>query len=160
VWLRLGGRGVAYSFRYHVERGLGIESLYAGILLLIGRLMGQPVRWSYDHSAIHLTTPWGDQLARLAMPLQIALILFVMWRYRRSGLEDRVRYAGASVLAFLSAGKILSPQFLIWLIPFVTVLGGETGRKARWVYLLACIATTIVYPLYGLKLILEANDLA
>jgi hypothetical protein len=41
----------------------------------------------------------------------------------------------------------------------VTVIGGETGRRARWIYLLACIATTVIYPLTGLKLIRDYHNL-
>jgi hypothetical protein len=74
-------------------------------------------------------------------------------------MKDGVRYAAAAVLAFMITGKIFSAQYVIWLIPFVTVLRGETGRRARWMFLMACVATTIIYPLYAMKLILELNDL-
>jgi hypothetical protein len=158
-WLWIGGRGVADSFRYHAERGLQVESLYAGVLMLIGKATGKKVTWAYDHSALHITADWGDSLAQLSMLIQLAAILLVLWRYRRSGMNDGVRYAGAAVLGFMATGKVLSPQFLTWLIPFVTVMGGEMGRRARWIYLLACIATTLIYPLIGLRLILDLNNL-
>ena len=95
----------------------------------------------------------------LTLPIQAVAILLAVWCFRRSGMKDGVRYAGAAVLAFLVFGNVLSPQFLIWLIPFVTVLGGSLGRRARWMYLLACMATTFLYPLIGLKLILDYNSL-
>jgi hypothetical protein len=158
-WVWLGGRGVADFFRYHAERGLQVESLYAGILMLFGKASGQRVTWTYDHSALHITPDWGAGLARWSLPIQLAAIFLTMWCYRRSGMSDGVRYAGAAVLAFLVGGKVLSPQFLIWLIPFVTVLGGQVGRRARWIYLLACLATTLIYPLIGLRLILEHDSL-
>ncbi len=159
-WFWLGGRGVLNSFRYHAERGLNVESLYAGVLLLIGRLQGTKVPWTYDHSAIHITPEWGGRLSGLALPIQAAAFLLVMWQFRRSGMKDGVRYAGASVLAFMITGKIFSAQYVIWLIPFVTVLGGETGRRARRVFLMVTTATTIIYPWYAMKAILELNDLA
>jgi hypothetical protein len=159
VWVWLGGAGVARSVHYHAERGLGVESVYAGILLLVARVSGRRVPWSYDHLAIHVTPEWGNWLAALATPIQLASLLLVMWQYRRSGMNDGIRYAGGAVLAFMVTGKILSPQFLIWVIPFVTVLGGATGRRARWIFLVACLATTLIYPLIGLKLILDANSL-
>jgi hypothetical protein len=159
-WFWLGGKRVAESLLYHAERGLLVESLYGGILMLFGKVTGQTVTWVYDHKALHITTDWGGHLARFSLPIQLATILLVIWRYRRSGMKDGVRYAGASVLAFMATGKILSPQFLIWLIPFVTVLGGDTGRLARKIFLQACIATTIIYPLFALRLILEYNNLA
>ena len=158
-WLWLGGRRVANSVLYHAERGLEVGSLYAGILALIGKVTGERVTWVYNHKAVHLGPGWGDHLARFVLPIQLAAILFVMWQYRRSGMRDGVRYAGAAVLAFMVFGKVLSAQFLIWLIPFVAVLPGETGRRARWIYLLACIATTLFYPIIGLKLLVDHNNL-
>jgi hypothetical protein len=158
-WLWLGGTRVASAFLYHVERGLEIESLYAGILMLFSKATGERVTWVYNHGALHITPEWGDRLGRLALPLQLAAILLVMWQYRRSGMKDGVRYAGASVLAFMVTAKVLSPQFLIWMFPFMSVLGGETGRRARRTFLLACVATTIIYPLFALRLILEYNSL-
>jgi Glycosyltransferase family 87 len=158
-WVWLGGRRVADSFLYHAGRGLEVESLYAGILMLYAKASGQTITWSYDHWALHLTPDWGSQLARVALPMQCLAILFVMWRYRRSGMRDGVRYAGAAILAFMIAGKVLSPQFLIWLIPFVTVLGGETGRLSRSIFLQACIVTTLIYPIIVLKYILDESTL-
>jgi hypothetical protein len=159
LWIVLGGVRFLDSLRYHSERGLLLESLYAGILMLIGKATGNPVTWSYHHKALHITPEWGDALARLSLPIQIAALFLVMWQYYRSGMKDGIRYAGAAVVAFMVFGKVLSPQFLIWLIPFVTVLQGKTGQRARWVFLLACVATTLIYPLIGLRLILERNSL-
>jgi hypothetical protein len=44
-------------------------------------------------------------------------------------------------------GKVLSPQYLIWLIPFVVVVAGPSGTWARPLFALACLTTTIIYPL-------------
>ena len=54
-----------------------------------------------------------------------------------------IRFAGASLLAYVVAGKVLSPQYLVWLSPFVAVSG--SGR-VRWVYLVCCLLTTAVFP--------------
>src|SRR6185437_11222210 len=101
VWLWLGGKRVVDSLLYHAERGLLVESLYGGILMLFGKATGQRVTWVYDHKALHITSDWGGPLARLSMPIQLAAILLVMWKCRGSGTKDGVRYAGASVLAFM-----------------------------------------------------------
>ena len=49
-------------------------------------------------------------------------------------------------MGFVAFGKVLSPQYLIWPIPFVAVLGGQVGRRARLTMVAACILTTLVYP--------------
>jgi hypothetical protein len=158
-WLWLGGRRVANSFLYHVERGLEVESLYAGILMLFGKATGRRVTWDYNHGSFHIVPEWGDRIAMWSVPIQLAAILLVMWRYRRSGMKDGVRFAGAAVLAFMLFGKILSTNYPIWMIPFVAALGGATGRLSRWVFLAACFTTTILYPLFALKLLVAFNNL-
>jgi hypothetical protein len=45
----------------------------------------------------------------------------VFARRERSG-EELVRYSAAAVVAFIALGKVLSPQFLIWLIPLVPLV--------------------------------------
>ncbi len=145
-WFLLGGSNVLESFRYHAERGLGIESLYAGALLARGKLAGIAVPWVIEHKAVHLVPEWGSRPAALAAPLEAAALLLVLIQFRRRGLAEGVRYAGAAVLASLVTAKVLSPQYLIWLFPFVTVLGGWTGGRARWLFLLVCLTTALIYP--------------
>jgi hypothetical protein len=147
LWWAIGGRGVLDSFRYHAERGLEIESLYAGLVFLVGALSGRKVPWVRDHDALHIAPEWGAFAERFVLPLEVASLLLVLWRFRRSGMADGVRYAGAAVLASVVTAKVLSPQFLIWFFPFMAVLGGEAGRRARRIFLLACIATTLLYPI-------------
>jgi Glycosyltransferase family 87 len=157
LWYAIGSRGMIRTFSYHAERGLEIESLYAGIVLAYGRIVGQPVPWVFDHTAFHLAPEWSRIVTPVVLPIQAAALLLVAWRYRQSGRSDGVRFAGAAILAFIITGKVLSPQFLTWLLPFAVVLEGELGRRSRWLLFLACLTTTIIYPWGALALILNSN---
>ena len=55
--------------------------------------------------------------------------------------------------------SVFNLQFSFFNFPFMTVLHGETGRRARWIYLLACIGTTLIYPIIGLRLVVDYNNL-
>lgn len=154
IWLMLGGARVRESIEYQTGRGLEIESIYAGIAFLGGAIAGIEVPWTFDHKAYHIAGAWGRGLAPWALPIQALVLLLVAWRFWRSGMGDGVRYAGAAVLAFIIAGKVLSPQFLIWLLPFPMVLGGATGNLARKIFLLACFGTALIYPGPGFPMLL------
>ncbi|MBX6315100.1 MAG: hypothetical protein IRY99_19655, partial [Isosphaeraceae bacterium] len=146
LWAALGGRQAVQSLRYHTERGIEIGSLYSGLLLAVGKGTGAAVGHHYNHASEHIQAPGAITAAALAFPLQAAALLLVLWRSRCSRGADGVRYAGAAVLALLVAGKVLSPQYLIWILPFVTVQGGSTGARARWLLLTCCLATALLYP--------------
>jgi hypothetical protein len=146
AWFALGGANVLESFRYHAARGLGIETVYAGVVLAWGKLTGTDIPWVIEHKAVHLVPEWGAGLAALASPIQAAALLFVLVQFARSGLADGVRFSGAAILASLVTAKVLSPQYLVWLFPFVVVCGGWTGLRTRWLFLLVCVTTSLIYP--------------
>lgn len=145
--------GAASVLRYQVERGLQIETVWAGILMGIGKLSGGALRWEYRHTSAELVAPAAHALAVLSVPIQGVAVLLTLWRFTRTGCRDPIRFAGASVLAFILPGKVLSPQYLIWLIPFVASMGGRTGRMGRFVFLLACVTTTFVFPWMYVRLV-------
>jgi hypothetical protein len=152
-WFLVGGTSVLESFRYHAARGLEIETVYAGVVLAWGKLTGTDIPWMIEHKAIHLVPEWGSRLAALALPIQAAALLLVLVRFARSGCVDGVRYSGAAVLASLATAKVLSPQYLVWLFPFVAALGGWTGIRARWLFLFVCLTTALIYPGPGFALL-------
>jgi len=53
------------------------------------------------------------------------------------------------VLAFIATGKVFSPQFLIWLIPYLAALEGPIARRARWLFLAVAVATVGSPGLFG-----------
>jgi hypothetical protein len=146
IWFAIGGVNVLDSFRYHAARGLGIETVYAGAVLAWGSFTGVNIPWVIDHKAVHLAPEWGDSLAAFTTPLQVAALALVLVQFWRSGMADGIRYATAAVLASLVTSKVLSPQYLIWLFPFVAVLEGWTGSRARWLLLFCCLITALIYP--------------
>jgi hypothetical protein len=154
-WFLLGGTQVLESLNYHAARGLEVESLFGGALFLVGTITGAKVPWILNYNAYHVASAWGEKLAILAFPLQAVALLAVMWGFRRSGMADGPRFLAAAVLSFIVFGKVLSPQYLIWLFPFVAVLDDRTGSVARKIFLLACLTTTIFYPGPGFAMVLK-----
>lgn len=134
------------SFRYHGERGLEISSLYGSAYLVAQNLGWVGVYTHFDHGSMNLSGPGSRDAASLAPLLQGALLLLVAGRAREAGPGHSLRFATAAILGYIIVGKVLSPQYLIWLIPFVCVLEGKAGTTARTVFLACCMLTTVLYP--------------
>jgi hypothetical protein len=159
VWLLLGGQGVLNSVGYHVRRGVEFGSLSGGALMLAAKEIGAPVEVHYRNKAIEVDTPWSSGAAAIGFPAQVLALLIVMECYRRSRGGDPMRYAAAAVLAFVAFNKVLSPQYVIWLLPLMAALPGRLGFRARGLWLASCALTTMVYP-FGLHWVLELRGWA
>jgi hypothetical protein len=57
-----------------------------------------------------------------------------------------VRASAAAVVAFVALGKVLSPQFLIWLVPLVPLVRGRRGVAAAALLALAMVLTQLWFP--------------
>ena len=70
-------------------------------------------------------------------------------RLGRLGTEAFSRHAAALILAFMLGSKVLSPQYMIWLLPLVPLgAGGAAGIAVCAVFLVACLTTTLVFPIH------------
>jgi hypothetical protein len=159
-WFLVGGPQVLSSFQYHADRGLEIETIYGGVLMAQGKLRGADVPWVIEHKAVHLVPEWGARAASMAPLVQLAALLLVVVQFWRRGAVEGIRFSGAAVLAYLALGKVLSPQYLIWLFPFMVSIGGWTGSRARWLFLFCCLITSLIYPGPGFAQVLDHQGLA
>jgi hypothetical protein len=155
IWIALGGGRVIETLGYHAERGLEVESLFGGILFLAGAITGSGSPWVFDHNSYHVASVAGTFLASWTFPLQAVALVAVAWRFRRTGMAEGLRFSAAAILAFIAFGKVLSPQYLIWLFPFIAALGDRAGRQARRIFLLACLTTALLYPGPGFPMMLD-----
>ena len=147
----LGGRGLWEGFAYQTERGLQVESLAASVLI--------PLRATgvvFEHGAFEVRGGAAGLAATLS-PLSTIVFLgitgLVMYsRYRRSGgpgVEAFPGHAAALILAFMLGSKVLSPQYMLWLLPLVPLAaGGAAGAVVCAIFLAACLLTTQVYPIH------------
>ncbi len=149
--LLLGGAGFTESFAYHADRGLQLESLGASILMRLG-LVSNVV---FDFGAFEVRGGGVDLAAALSLPVTGALlvvtVLVILRDHRRHGFAA-VRFprqAAALILAFMLGSKVLSPQYMIWLLPLVPVsFGGVTGAGVCVLFLAVCFTTTQVFPFH------------
>ena len=55
---------------------------------------------------------------------------------------------------------MLSPQFLVWLLLLVPLVGAARGRAALWLMALACALTAVWFPARYWELVREFDPLA
>jgi hypothetical protein len=147
-FLALAPHGVWQSFTRQTGRPLQIESLGAGVLLVLHQVAGVGITMRSSHGSQNLAGPGPDALAALQTVLQAAAVVAVwIWFARGPAERDRlVRACAAAVCAFIAFGKVLSPQFLIWLIPLVPLVRGRRGLVAGAVLGLALVLTQLWFP--------------
>lgn len=153
--LLFGGSRFVESFAYHAERGLQVESVWSSALMQLGMVEGITLGFG----AFEVAGNGVELASSMSLPVTAMLLLlsgFVMYRERRSGgvpAESFPKYAAAFVLAFMIGSKVLSPQYLLWLLPLVPLAGGGIGASVSVLLLAACLLTTMIYPVYYESLI-------
>jgi hypothetical protein len=64
------------------------------------------------------------------------------------------------VCAFVALGKVASPQFLIWLVPLVALVGGRRGLAACALLAAALVLTQVWFPYRYWDLVFELEPVA
>jgi glycosyl transferase family 87 len=115
-FVALGPGGVRFSYWQQVRRGLESESLGAGVLLVLHRLglIGVTLRDEAPGSRDVIGT-LPNVVAALSTLAMLAVIV-VLWRRYRG---ERLATAAAAITAFVTFDKVLSPQYVSWLVPLV-----------------------------------------
>ncbi len=156
----LSGNQVFSFLTYHQLRGLQIESV-AGGLVLLGHLTDlSRVSTAFNYGAFHLEASGvGPVLKALPGLFLVAFsgLLALGWfrfrlEYGQTGTvsaDSLLRFLLGALMVFISTNKVFSPQYLIWLLPFVLFLSVKQIAWMGFIFLL----TTLVYPVFYPKLV-------
>lgn len=146
--LLLGGRQFLNAFAYHANRGLQVESVPASVLATLGRVEGV----AFEFGAFEARGDGAGLAANLSLPLTGALLFvtgLVVYLRRDTRASHFPRHAAALILAFMLGSKVLSPQYVIWLLPLAPLCAtGLSGAAVCLLFLAACLCTTLVFPIY------------
>ncbi|HZO61413.1 MAG TPA: glycosyltransferase 87 family protein [Gaiellaceae bacterium] len=147
-FLVLSPHGVWHAVTTQTSRPLQIESLGAGVLLVAHVVGGLGITMRPSHGSQNLAGGAPDVLAVLQTVLQAAaLIATWAWFARGPATRERLVHASATaVCAFVVFGKVLSPQFLLWLVPLVPLVRGRRGVAAAGLLGLALLLTQLWFP--------------
>jgi hypothetical protein len=140
--------GFAASVERQAGRPLQIESLGAALLLVAGEVgLYEPTVVS-SHGSQNLAGRLPDAVATAQTALQLGAVgaVWLLFARGRPSREGLLVAAVGAVTAFVAFGKVLSPQFLVWLLPLVPLVGGIAGVAAAAVLASALILTHLWFP--------------
>lgn len=137
--------GVAHSFGRQLSRPLQLESLGAALFLGAHHLLGLGVEMRSGHGSQNLHGSGAGVVAVLLSLVQIGALAWICLR-RPGSAEELVRWSAAALVAFVALGKVLSPQFLIWLVPVVPLVAGLRGLRASALLAGGLVLTQLWFP--------------
>ncbi|MFD9797035.1 glycosyltransferase 87 family protein [Streptomyces sp. NPDC059070] len=143
----------AFAFlAFQRDRGTEVESMGA-LVFHLARQLGWPGRVQLNYGSVEFLGPYVPLVSAAAMGLTLAAFGWLLvWRVRavRTGPATLADAAFTAVLLFTATSRVISPQYLIWLIGLAAVclLHRDTAlvRPVRLV-LAAAGATLLEFPL-------------
>ncbi|MFF3910878.1 glycosyltransferase 87 family protein [Streptomyces sp. NPDC001848] len=134
-------------------RGVQIESL-GGTVLMFARHAGWSGTTRYQYGAVEFVGPHVHAVAVCSLALTaVAFALLLLWRLRARRWTPATPYDAAltAVLLFTVTSRVISPQYMIWLVGLAAVClttRHTTQRPVAWLILAATAISAVVYPAF------------
>jgi uncharacterized membrane protein len=140
--------GVVSSLHGQFSRPLQIESLGAAALVAFSHLGGSALTVVTSHGSQNIAGRTAVAAATVSSAIQALALLAIWIAFARGPMrrEQLVRSSAAAVVAFVAFGKVLSPQYLIWLVPLVPLVRDRRGLAATAVLAGAAVMTQAWFP--------------
>ena len=147
-----------FSIRAQLTRGLQVESLPGNLVLALDTAadklglgsLGAAIAegGTGDVRSADVTGTLGTFVGALGALAAVVLVAALWLAASRAAPDPArlVRDLAAVVAAQLALGRVLSPQFLLWLVPLVPLVAGRRGRLASGLLTLALVATHLWFP--------------
>lgn len=129
--------------RFHLERPVQIESTPAAVLSVLGgsRVTGTPENPDiYKSNGLE-----GGAAVAVALLCTAALVVAVAWSVVLAR-RDLLLGSFAATLAFVALGRVLSPQYVCWLLPFAAVAWARGHRLPAALVVAASLLTQAWFP--------------
>ena len=148
ISLPFAGAGYVDSFQFHLDRPVQIESTAASVLFALGgsEVTGTNLRPDRFKSN-GLDGGHADTVEALfAALLVLAMAAIVLLAARGRTVRHMVLCGFAALLAFVTLGKVFSPQYVIWLAPFAALAWVWGQRAVAALVTAAIVLTHVEFP--------------
>ena len=152
----------ARAVKLQLARGLQMESLGGSLLASVWKLSlsleahgvtsgSLPVGACKRCDGIVAAQLTGTLAAIVGVASLVAVVAVLVVSAKRTlaAADERtaiVLGAAISVTALVALGKVLSAQFVLWLLPLVPLVGGRRGRNASALLAAAALMTNVWFP--------------
>ncbi len=144
VSLLLSASGTLEPLSYFGMRPVQIEALAASLLWVLSRVGLGSLTYVYTFGSLNVASPFAAGISLLFTWLLVLGLLYTYWLQWRAKID----LATASLLTLLIVmvtGKVFSPQYLIWVFPFVAYIG-ECNLCWLLPWCLLGLLTSWIYP--------------
>jgi Glycosyltransferase family 87 len=143
--LALSPSGSWNALTYHVERPVQVESLPASSLLLLDELGAGDADGTKSHRSDGLEHPAADALALLSL-VGMVIVIGLLAAGARGNARLLVLASLAAVAAFAALGKVLSPQYMLWLVPLGALAFAWRFHALAAAVAAAAVLTQVEFP--------------
>ncbi|CAL9401517.1 hypothetical protein SUDANB58_01458 [Streptomyces sp. enrichment culture] len=144
----------AFAFLgFQRDRGTEVESL-GGLVLHVARHAGWEGEVRLNYGSVEFLGPYVDVVSAAALALTaVAFGWLLLWRLRarRFTAHTLADAAFTAVLMFTVTSRVLSPQYLVWLIGLAAVclsFGASRMRLPAGLVLAASAVTVLEFPVW------------
>jgi glycosyl transferase family 87 len=143
--LAISPNGALDAVTYHLERPVQIESLPASGVPLVDELGAGEADSVKSHRSDGLEHPAADALTLICLMVMLASVALVTARARGNS-RQLVLASLAAVAAFAALGKVLSPQYILWLVPLGALAFAWRLRALAAAIAAAAVLTQVEFP--------------
>ncbi|QWB26137.1 MULTISPECIES: glycosyltransferase family 87 protein [Streptomyces] len=135
------------------DRGTEVESLGA-LVFHVARHFGWNGEVRLNYGSIEFLGPYVSEVSTAALFLTGAAFgWLVLWRLLARRFEEHTLADAAfvAVLMFTTTSRVISPQYMVWLVGLAAVCLCFPGSRMRLpvgLVLVACFVTVLEFPLY------------
>jgi hypothetical protein len=137
-------KGTVGPLGYFQNRPFQIESFWAS-LLFVFQSWSNPLTITYQYGSMNLQSPVDHIIAPWSTFSFLFGLIFVYWLYYRKKCTLAVAVV-CTLLITLLTGKVLSPQYLIWIAPLLAYIAESKPKLIIIPWIIISILTSWIYP--------------
>ncbi|MFD7736375.1 glycosyltransferase 87 family protein [Kitasatospora phosalacinea] len=153
-FLLTAGMNGAFEFlKFQSERGIEIESVGA-LPLHFAKLAGA---WdgtvTMNYGSVEFLGPWVPVISKVMVGLSVAGFGWLLvWRLRAARWTSATTFDAAlcALLVFTATSRVISPQYMIWVVGLAAVcltVRGTSQRPVAVLVLFTAVLTTMEFPI-------------